>query len=750
MRHYNIIRRSIIAWLCSFLVLPLVQGCGEDTGEAVSEYARLIDEADRLVNEAEGDSALALLEKAKTLVTSHRELVEVELKEAQTYYSIGDEIMSKQITRRCMVYFDTMQVISREDVLNKIQTLNLYADLMLLNRNENEALRSHMRIVSLAKEINDVRSFMRSKMFISDEESERGNYMSALEGYLDILPYCEDEDKFKLYTSLQNAYFSIGDALESEKYLKKMREEVDKDDIYGNCVVLFAELGYYNLVGDKEKVVSSVEEMKKYVDIPELSEYYELHIETALADYYMGVDERDSAMVMMGRVMNNNGGQMSDLLLYKQLVMIRWYLYDEQYDMAYKLLMEKCGNIYKRENVNLYNKYMTLLSEYYICMGQTSKAYRVKKNFYLYNDSLTNEAISHNMAYKMLSLRRDTTILSQRVAMARRMESIDRLYYMQSFWIVVVILLLLIAFVSYFAIHMRRLKARYQKMGEMNDTLQYEVMRQTNMLRLQSEELRQKNEGLRSEIIYASKLQQDVLPDESRLDIPCISDHFILHKPCDMISGDFYWIGSMDDKLLLCCGDATGHGIPGTFVAMVCTTILNDQLYMLKDKTPLELIRGLDKNLGIVLQNNEDVHINDSVDLSMLCIDTKTNEVTAVLARHKLYVINSEGQLTSISGVKRSVGDTDVQIVKRDFEEVTVNLQDGDALYMTTDGFESQFGGPSNTKMKRKNMLDKFVEVHNMPMSEQRTVLNKYFDTWKGNNEQTDDVLVIGLRFKLS
>lgn len=750
MRALKDIERRILACIGLAMMVTLVFSCRQESQETQPTIAMYIAEVDDLLEQSDGDSALVLLEKAKMLATTSKETAEIELKEAQTYHYIGDEIMSKHMVRRCMMYYDTINVVTEADVTNKIKALNLYADLMLLSRNENEAMRSHMRIVSLAKEINDIKSFVRSRKYISDVESEQGNYMSALEGYLEVLPYTAEEEKFRLYTSLQNAYFSIGDAIESERYLKEMRNEVDENDIYGNCVVLFAELGYYNLVNDRDKVLSCVNEMKHYVNIPELSKYYELHIETALADYYIGINNRDSAETFVNRMMDFEESVVSDVDLYRRLVLTRWYLYEKMYDKAKNVLWEKDAEVYKRENVNLYNKYMNLLSEYYDGIGQERKAYEIKKMFHIYNDSLTSEAISHNMAYKMLTLRRDTTILSQRVIMAQRTQSIDRLYHMQIYWIVAAILLFLIASVSYFTIHMRRLKNRHKKMEEMNDTLQYEVMRQTNMLRLQSEELRQKNEGLRSEIVYASKLQQDVLPDESKLDIPSIVGHFILHKPCDMISGDFYWIGTIDNKLLLCCGDATGHGIPGTFVAMVCTTILNDQLYTLEEKTPLALINGLDKNIGLVLQNNEDVQINDSVDLSMLCIDINTGEAVAVLARHKLYIVNKDGEVTSVTGIKRSVGDTDVKILQRDFEEVKIDLQDGDAVYLTTDGFESQFGGPTNTKMKRKNMLEKFVEIRNMPMSEQREVLNNYFEEWKGNNEQTDDVLVIGLRIKKS
>lgn len=745
----NILGKNIVG-ACTMVMATLVFGCGYEPETIESELASLIKRADNLVENAESDSALVVYEEAKKIATSISDMAEIELKEAKTYYYIGDEIMSKQMVRRSLMYYDTLQNANKRDCQNRINALSLYANLMLMSGNEKEALRTHMRIVPLAKEANDIKSFINSKMYVSDSESERGNYISALDGYFEILPYCTAEERFKLYTSLQNAYFCIGDAIESERYLKLMRKLLDKDDIYGNCVVLFAELSYYNLANNKAKIVECIEEMKKYVNIPELSKYYESHIEAALADYYIGVNDRDSASVFIEKVMANAGSRLSEFELYRHLVKIRWYLYDGQNDKAHALLNEKSDDIYKYENVNLYNKYMLLLAELYMKIGLQQKAYLVKRKLFDYNDSLKSEAISHNMAYKLLTLRRDTTILSQRVVMAKKTESMDRLYYLQIFWIVLAILMALIVSISYFAVHLRRLKNRYTKMEEMNDTLQYEVMRQTNMLRLQSEELRQKNEGLRSEIIYASKLQQDILPKENKLDIPCIAEHFILHKPCDMISGDFYWIGTADNKLLLCCGDATGHGIPGTFVAMVCTTILNEQLYTLEEKTPLALINGLNRNLGRVLQNNEDAHTNDSVDLSMLSIDINTGEVTAALARHKLYIIDTNGNIKSLSGVKRSVGDTDVKITQREFEEITVKLNNEDTVYMTTDGFESQFGGPSNTKMKRKNMIEKFIEFHSKPLTEQKEELDKYFESWKGNNEQTDDVLVIGLRFKIS
>lgn len=744
--------QRVIVGVFALTVTSFVLGCAEpDYYDNLSERDKLLLKADSIMEVAvDVDSALSVLERAKELSVGSRELAEVELAEALVYFGIGDEIMSKQLLNRSLVCYDTLRSVDVDDCQNRAKALSLYAELMSMCGNQNEALRAYMRVIPLSRTIGDMESYKRSRMYISDVESMQGNYMSALEGYLDVLPYVTNDDRFRVYTALQKTYYAIGDFMESERYLSLMRQEVEEEDIYGNCVVLFAELEYYNIMENMSKVTKCIAEIKKYSKIPELSSYYELHICSALTDYYLGQDNRDSAMVFVSKLMMKPKSEHTEIELYRNLVMVRWCLYNGEYGEAKRMLSQVKANDYKRSSLSLYNKYMTLLADYYILQGNDKKGYEVKMAFDHYNDSLRNETISHNMAYKMLSLRRDTTILSQKVAMAKSKEAIDRLYFMQSFWLFFTILVVLVVLVGYLGIHMKKVKNRYLKMEEMNDTLQFEVMRQTNILRLQSEELRQKNEGLRSEIVYASKLQQDILPDESRLDIPFISDHFIIHKPCDMISGDFYWIGSINNKLLVCCGDATGHGIPGTFVAMVCTTILNELLYTSEDKTALGLINGLNRNLGRVLQNNEDAHIDDSVDLSMLCVDTVTGETTAVLARHKLYVIDVDGKVSTVSGVKRSIGDTDVKITQREFEEVKVELKDGDMVYMTTDGCESQFGGPMNTKLKRRNMLEWFVHVYDKPLEKQKGELDALFETWKGSNEQTDDVLIIGLRFKYS
>ena len=130
----------------------------------------------------------------------------------------------------------------------------------------------------------------------------------------------------------------------------------------------------------------------------------------------------------------------------------------------------------------------------------------------------------------------------------------------------------------------------------------------------------------------------------------------------------------------------------------------------------------------------------------MLCIDESTQKMTIALARHTAYVVRERGEMLKIPGVKRSIGDTDPEFVKRPYAETTLDLHKGDCLYMTSDGYESQLGGPLYKKMKRNRMTELFLKYYMLPLNLQMKSLDDELLAWQNGGEQTDDVLMMGMR----
>ncbi len=220
----------------------------------------------------------------------------------------------------------------------------------------------------------------------------------------------------------------------------------------------------------------------------------------------------------------------------------------------------------------------------------------------------------------------------------------------------------------------------------------------------------------------------------------------MLFIPCNQVSGDFYWFFDSDDKLFVCAADATGHGIPGAMISMVGATLLGDIVSDPKKRVPSRMLESLSVMLIEVLRNNNDIVNADSIDLSLLCIDRETRSYTLSMARHVAYIVRKNGEVSVVQGTKRCIGEIIEVENGRPFEDIELDLHEGDCIYLASDGFVSQFGGPDNVKYKRKRFENLLASIHDKDMAQQKQMLEHNFLEWKGNVDQTDDVLVVGLQ----
>ena len=272
------------------------------------------------------------------------------------------------------------------------------------------------------------------------------------------------------------------------------------------------------------------------------------------------------------------------------------------------------------------------------------------------------------------------------------------------------------------------------------EVLEEKVQERTLEIEEQKELVEEKQKDILDSITYAKRLQDAILPPVSFIK-KFLPDSFLVYKPKDIVAGDFYWMERSDDNILIAAADCTGHGVPGALVSVVCSNALNRTVKEFHITEPGKI---LDKVRELVLETFEksESNVQDGMDISLCCINTKTNEVQWSGAYNSLWYIQN-GAIHEVSADKQPIGKNDKPVP---FNTHKLNLQKGDTLYLFTDGYADQFGGPKGKKFKYKQMEELLLANASKPMDEQKDVLENTLEKWKGTLEQVDDILIIGIR----
>jgi serine phosphatase RsbU (regulator of sigma subunit) len=278
---------------------------------------------------------------------------------------------------------------------------------------------------------------------------------------------------------------------------------------------------------------------------------------------------------------------------------------------------------------------------------------------------------------------------------------------------------------------------------KVNRELEDKVRERTREIRLQKEQIERQNKEIKYSFDYAKRIQSTVLPPFDVFE-NLFAEHFILLKPRDIVSGDFYWISQKENKVFITASDCTGHGVPGSLMSMLGITMLHEIVNEKDFNRSDEILNELRISIARTLkQEGKPGEQKDGMDMVMLIYDRATRKLEFSGANNPMYIIRNK-KMIEYKGNNMPVAYYDNMT---NFTRHTIKLEKGDRVYLFTDGFPDQFGGPNGKKFKYKPFKELLLEVHERPMEEQRRILQMVFDEWKGNLDQIDDVLVMGLRF---
>jgi serine phosphatase RsbU (regulator of sigma subunit) len=319
------------------------------------------------------------------------------------------------------------------------------------------------------------------------------------------------------------------------------------------------------------------------------------------------------------------------------------------------------------------------------------------------------------------------------------------------FRIAAVLIILLIIIVVY--------RWRLSRIRKQKEHLEALVQERTEDLVEANNLVTQKNEEITSSIHYAERIQQSLLP-KTRLFTKSFADHFVIFMPRDIVSGDFFWAYERGDRVYISAVDCTGHGVPGAFMSMLGMSFLKEIVTRYQKARPGQMLNDLRSEIIRALQQEGRLNeAKDGMDMSLVSYQTKTKMLEFAGANNPVYIIRSQGDTLEVNPNDKLRKRTDIihelqpnkmpiaiYEIMDEYDTVEVQLQTGDLVYLFSDGFPDQFGGPKNKKIMYKRLRDTLEQNHHLPMDRQKEILLKLFHEWKGTEDQVDDVTLIGFK----
>lgn len=260
------------------------------------------------------------------------------------------------------------------------------------------------------------------------------------------------------------------------------------------------------------------------------------------------------------------------------------------------------------------------------------------------------------------------------------------------------------------------------------------------LLQAQRDQIAYQKQHITDSIEYAKMIQTAILPSMELFSHRL--EHFVLFKPRDIVSGDFYWAEEIEGKYLIVTADCTGHGVPGAFMSMLGISLLNEIIISKEISRPDLILNHLRDKIIEALKQEAGSILKDGMDMTICLFDKTTRQLQFSGANNPLYVV-SEGMLTQIKGDKMPVAIHELMDL---FTLHQLELKQGDTFYTFSDGFADQFGGPGRKKFLAKNFRNLLLSIQNLSMIEQRNRLEAVFTDYRKEAEQIDDVVVIGVK----
>jgi len=601
-------------------------------------------------------------------------------------------------------------------------------------------LDSGMRIAVKALELAEKINYVHGKSTVYNTMGtiyhDEGNFQKAVECYNRARKYAEQNtDKNMLatvYANMGNTYEFIKDYASAKHYLfesLKIFKELKQADHYAGTYMNIGVLYF-----EQHKPDSAMYYYNESLKIPCRNPGQAAMLRFNLSECYLSenkIKEAEQELLNGIDVIKELHSVYYEAAFAQQLGKV--YILQKKYAEAEKLILKSLNDSKDGKLLNLETQANYKMYEIYEAKKEYAKALQYHLRYSVLNDSLNNT--ERNNAASELEKKYQTEKKQVEIGKLNAEKKISDSESKQKnrllifAFIGVALVLCALGFAIFAFINKRSANRRLEVLNK-------EVL-------LQKDELQDKNKNITDSILYAQRIQNVLLTSQSYIR-ENLTRFFILNKPKDIVSGDFYWAVRQDNHFYFMVADCTGHGVPGAFMSLLGINFLNEIVLERRITSPEQILNNLRSEIMKVFtdKGNADSQINDGMDCVLCKFDLATDTLQFAAANNPIIVIRN-GEIIQLTGNKMPVGKS-----PKDHEPFTLHtfqLAKKDSLYMFTDGFPDQFGGASGKKFKVKNVKQLLLSVALQPIEAQQKLLNDYFEDWKGSLEQVDDVLMIGV-----
>lgn len=694
--------------------------------------------------------------------------------EAATLYQIARAYYKNSRQEKAMTYYNKTIIIGKKAKdLNIVA--NAYSGIGVLFRQKNnykKTLENYFKALKLFKQLKDKQGVGLVYNNIGVTYEMQSKYTEAIKYYFKSLSIKKSigdiEGSAYTYGNLGIVYITQKEYTQAEKYLKKALKIFQESNSLRAVAYVYESLA--KIQQERGNDSKALNYYRKALKIEEDMNDWgaSAYVYKSMADVYTNIKEYNKALnyykeakKIFERLENKEG------IIYVNQGLGEIFLIQKNFVRAEKYFqtaLETSQEIdYKDEEKKTYLKLFKLDST----QNKLHSAIRYYQKYVAIKDSLFNknknkQLLEIRSQYELDEKEKENLLLKkekkiQTISLAQEKSRKTRAQIVA--WTIGVILLLVIILATMFY-RQRQLK---QKANILLQDKNSEIARQTEELKQNNEEIRainealevskndieRKNKDIRDSINYAKRIQDAILPPIEDIQIH-IPKTFIIFKPKDIVSGDFYWFGNNNNKLVIALVDCTGHGIPGAFMSMSANTMLN-QIVMERDiLRPHKILENLHKYTHDTLKTQK-TSVRDGMDVTMITIDKKTKTLEFSGANLPLYYIehNEKNELKIIKGDRISIGGEQLE-KERIFTAHKLQLKNKTTIYLTSDGYQDQFGGNNGKKFMKSKLREMFLKIYQKDISTQKQILEQTLTKWKGNTyAQVDDITVLGIEVKL-
>lgn len=455
----------------------------------------------------------------------------------------------------------------------------------------------------------------------------------------------------------------------------------------------------------------------------------------------MAANEFVKALEMRRQIGHETG------IAYSELDLGTVYISKKLYNKALPLLNDALRIARKIKNSELEKDVLLALSNTYAASGNLAKAYTNMKHYTALKDSILSlESIKRiadmQISYETEKKERELKIKDIQILQQQERNSRQRIII----YFAAIGLLIVLAF----AVVVTRQNKKIRKANEMLDLQNKQIIQQNEEIEqqrdyvtMQRDQIAEQKEKITDSIEYASRIQNAMLTPADVCG-QLLPQHFILLVPRDIVSGDFYWVKKIGNQVVATVMDCTGHGVPGAFMSMLGTTLL-EQIVTNGFSSAADILEQMRKSVKNSLhQEDKQSSQSDGMDCALCVIDFENKRLQYSGANNPLIVVRN-GEIIEYEADKMPIG---IHVFdETDFTNTEVSLEPNDTIYMFSDGFADQFGGDNGRKLMMKNFKKVLAEASLNPIDAQKDFLYQRFTEWKGNYRQIDDVSVMGIRF---